>query len=193
MALKKYYVPLSLIVLVVGSLAIWVIIGKLPEWMGTTRNQHSFIDQLEQGGAIDFQTKTIEGRELKFFSFKGKIVILSFWASWCGPCVEEFPSMIALLKQFPDQVEMVAVSSDYTMEDIHVFFKSLNIPKDLSNLHVVWDPNHEISKKYQIQKMPESFIIGKDMKLLRKVIGSIDWADEDAISFFKSQVAITGQ
>ena len=41
--------------------------------------------------------------------------------------------------------------------------------------------------------MPESFIIGKDMKLLRKVIGSIDWADEDAVSFFKNQVAITGQ
>jgi len=188
MDLKKYYIPLSLVVLIVGSLAIWIIIEKLPEWMGTTRNQHSFIDQLENQGAIDFKMKTIEGKELNFSSLNGKIVILSFWASWCGPCVEEFPSMISLLKQFPDKVVMVAISSDYTVEDINVFFSSLKIPKELSNLYVVWDPDHEISQKYQIQKLPESFIIGKNMKLLRKVIGSINWSDDDAISFFKKEI-----
>jgi len=188
MAFKKYYIPLSLTVLLIGSLFIWIIIEKLPEWMGTTRNQHSFIDQLENQGAIDFPMKTIDGKELSFFSLRGKIVILSFWASWCGPCVEEFPSMVALLKQFPDKVEMVAVSSDYSLEDINVFFTSLKLENKLSNLHVVWDPNHEISKQYQIQKLPESFIIGKDMKLLRKVIGSINWNDEDAVSFFKREI-----
>jgi thiol-disulfide isomerase/thioredoxin len=187
MALKKYYLPLSLIVLILGSVSLWVIIEKLPDWMGTTRNQHSFIDQLENQGAIDFKMKTIEGKEHAFSSFKGKIVILSFWASWCGPCVEEFPSMVSLLKQFPEKVVMVAISSDYTVEDINVFFTSLKIPKELSNLFVVWDPDHEISQKYQIQKLPESFIIGKDQKLLRKVVGSINWSDEDAVSFFKNQ------
>ncbi len=187
MGLKKYSIPLSIIVLFVGALLIWVILEKLPDWMGTTRNQHSFIDYLEHEGAVDFPMKTIDGKELSFFSLKDKIVILSFWASWCGPCVEEFPSMVSLLKQFPDQVVMVAVSSDYVLEDINIFFDTLKLPKDLSNLHVVWDVNHEISQKYQVQKLPESFIIGKDMKLIRKVVGSINWADEDALNFFKAQ------
>ena len=188
MDLKKIYLPLTLMVVLVGSLLVWVIVEKLPTWMGTTRNQHSFIDQLESQGAIDFKVKTIEGKEITFSSLKGKLVILSFWASWCGPCVEEFPSMISLLKQFPDQIVMVAISSDYTQEDISIFFSSLKIPNTLPNLSVVWDPDNQVAKNYQIQKLPESFIFGKDLKLLRKIVGSINWADEDALSFFKKQL-----
>lgn len=184
--MKKYYLPLALIVLVLGGISVWVIIDRLPDWMGTTRNQHSFIDQLEKEGVIDFKTKTIDGTEFHLSQFEGKLVILSFWASWCGPCVEEFPSMVSLLKQFPDKIVMVAVSSDYTQEDISVFLKSLNITEKLPNLFIAWDPDHLISAKYQIQKLPESFIFQKDLKLSRKVIGSIKWDDADAINFFKA-------
>lgn len=184
--MKKYYLPLALLVLLLGGISVWVIIDRLPDWMGTTRNQHSFIDELEKKGIVDFLAKDLGDQSIKLSQFEGKIVILSFWASWCGPCVEEFPSMISLLKQFPDKVVMVAVSSDYTKEDINVFFKSLNLTDKLPNLHIVWDPDHEISMKYQVQKLPESFIFQKDQKLLRKVIGSIKWDDPDAISFFKA-------
>lgn len=184
--MKKYYLPLSVAVLILGGILVWVIIDRLPDWMGTTRNQHSFIDQLEQNGAIDFKVKTLEGQEITFSQFKDKIVILSFWASWCAPCVEEFPSMISLLKKFPDKVVMIAVSADYSVEDINIFFKSLKIEGKLPNLFVTWDPEHEISQKYQIQRMPETFIFKKDAKLLRKVVGSIKWDDEDAIGFFNT-------
>ncbi len=182
---KKFYLPLAFIVLLVGGFCVWIIIDRLPDWMGTTRNQHSFIDQLEKQGVIDFNAKTIEGKEISLTQFKDKIVILSFWASWCAPCVEEFPSMVSLLKKFPDQVVMVAVSADDSVDDINIFFKSLKIEGKLPNLFVVWDANHEISQKYQIQKMPETFIFQKGSKLLRKVVGSIKWDDEDAINFFK--------
>lgn len=184
--MKKNYLALAMIVLVLGGISVWVIIDRLPDWMGTTRNQHGFIDQLEKQGIIDFSVATIEGQSIHLSQFQGKLVILSFWASWCGPCVEEFPSMVALLKQFPDQVVMVAVSSDYTREDIDVFFKSLNLSEKLPNLFVAWDPKHDISQKYQVQKLPESFIFGKDQRLLRKVIGSIKWDDADAVDFFRS-------
>jgi thiol-disulfide isomerase/thioredoxin len=186
--MKKFYGSLALAVLVLGGLFVWVIIDRLPDWMGTTRNQHSFIDQLEQKGMIDVEAKTIDGQSVRFFQFEGKIVILSFWASWCGPCVEEFPSMISLLKKFPDKVVMVAISSDYTQEDIEVFFRSLNLTEKLPNLFVTWDPDHKISQQYQVQKLPESFIFGKDRKLLRKVIGSIKWDDPDAVGFFEANI-----
>jgi thiol-disulfide isomerase/thioredoxin len=186
--MKKYYLPLAFLVLILGGFLVWVIIDRLPDWMGTTRNQHSFIDQLEQQGIIDFKARSIEDQSVQLAQFKGKIVILSFWASWCGPCVEEFPSMVSLLKKFPDKLVMVAVSSDYTREDIDVFLKSLNLTEKLSNLHIVWDPDHEISQKYQVQKLPESFIFRQDQKLLRKVIGSIKWDDADAVGFFKANM-----
>lgn len=183
--MKKYYLALAIAVLILGSVSVWIVIDRLPDWMGTTRNQHSFIDQLEKQGIIDFNSKTLEGQEISLSQFKDKIVILSFWASWCAPCVEEFPSMVSLLKKFPDKVVMVAVSADDSIEDINIFFKSLKIEGKLPNLFVVWDPQHEISQKYQIQKMPESFIFQKGSKLLRKVVGSIKWDDDDALNFFK--------
>lgn len=184
--MKKSYLLLATLVLLVGGISVWVIINRLPDWMGTTKNQHVFIDQLEQEGAIDFEAKNLEGESFKLDQFKGKLVILSFWASWCAPCVEEFPSMVSLLKKYPDRVVMIAVSSDYSREDIDVFFKSLNITEKLPNLFVTWDKEHAISQKYEVQRLPESFIFGKDMKLLRKVIGSIKWDDQDALSFFSS-------
>lgn len=184
--MKKNYLLLAGIVLLLGGISVWVIIDRLPDWMGTTKNQHLFIDQLEQVGAIDFDSKNLEGQSFSLSQFKGKLVILSFWASWCAPCVEEFPSMVSLLKKYPDQVVMVAVSSDYSREDIDVFFKSLNLSEKLPNLYVTWDPDHLISQKYEVQRLPESFILGKDQKLLRKVVGSIKWDDQDAMSFFSS-------
>jgi thiol-disulfide isomerase/thioredoxin len=184
--MKKKYVLFALITLLVGAVSVWVIIDRLPDWMGTTKNQHLFIDRLEKEGAIEFAGKTLEGQSFNLEQFKGKLVILSFWASWCAPCVEEFPSMVSLLKQNPDKVVMVAVSSDYSREDIDVFFKSLNLSEKLPNLYVTWDPDHAISQKYEVQRLPESFIFGKDMKLLRKVVGSIKWDDQDAMSFFNS-------
>lgn len=186
--MKKFYLPIALVVLLIGSFVVWVIVERLPDWMGTTRNQHSFIDQLEEKGAIDFKTKTIGGEEIRIQQFEGKIVILSFWASWCGPCIEEFPSMVSLLKKFPDQVVMLAVSSDYTKEDIDTFLKDIGVTSKLSNLFVVWDPEHSISQHYQVQRLPESFVFGKNLKLLRKVIGSIKWDDADATTFFETHV-----
>lgn len=185
---KKVYVFLTLMVLVFGALSLWVIIDRLPDWMGTTGNKHQFIDQLENEGALDFSLKGLDGAEIQMAQFKGKLVILSFWASWCGPCVEEFPSMMALLKAFPDQVEMIAISSDYTREDIDVFFQSLKLDKKLPNLHVAWDPDHKISELYKVQRLPESFIFKRDQKLLRKVIGSIQWDSPDALDFFKTNL-----
>lgn len=184
--IKNFYLPLALVVLVLGIISVWVIVERLPDWMGTTRNQHQFIDQLEANGAIPFEAKTLEGTSFNMSQFEGKLVILSFWASWCGPCVEEFPSMMSLLSQFPEKVVMIAVSSDYTQEDIGIFFKSLKLNTKLPNLYVTWDPDHTISKKYQVQRLPESFVFGKDQKLLRKVVGSIQWDQKDAVEFFRS-------
>jgi hypothetical protein len=96
--------------------------------------------------------------------------------------------MLALLQKFPDKIEMIAISSDYAREDIDVFFSSLKLPSQLPNLHLVWDPKHEVSKKYKVDRLPENFILGRDLKLLRKVIGSIKWDDADAVDFFNSHV-----
>ncbi|MEZ4873337.1 MAG: TlpA disulfide reductase family protein [Bdellovibrionales bacterium] len=57
------------------------------------------LDQMEVTGAIDFEKETIDGKPFKLSDLKGKVILLNFWASWCDPCVEEFPSMLKLLEE----------------------------------------------------------------------------------------------
>jgi cytochrome c biogenesis protein CcmG/thiol:disulfide interchange protein DsbE len=133
----------------------------------------------------DFHAETILGKPIQLANYKGKAVILNFWASWCGPCVEEMPSLIKLVKAFPKDVELVAISGDSNMEDIESFLKSFPEMKTLPNVHVIFDQKKELMEKYQIQRLPESFVLGKDQKVAKKISGTIDWHTPDALEYMK--------
>lgn len=134
----------------------------------------------------DFEAKTINGTPLKLSQFKGKLVILNFWASWCGPCVEEVPSLIELMKEFPQDLELVAVSGDSSIEDIESFAKSFPEMKTAPNIHVVWDGEKKITDLYHIERLPESFMLGKDQHLMKRISGGINWHSQDAQAYIRS-------
>lgn len=133
----------------------------------------------------DFQAQTILGKSLQLASFKGKPVILNFWASWCGPCVEEMPSLIKLVKAFPKDIELVAISGDSNIQDIESFLKSFPEMKTVPNIHVIFDEDKSLSQKYGIYRLPESFVLGKDLKVAKKISGTIDWNTQDALEYMK--------
>lgn len=133
----------------------------------------------------DFTTKTLKAAPLKLSDLKGKVVILNFWASWCGPCVEEMPSLIKLVKEFPQDVELVAVSGDSTRQDIDSFVKSFPELTELSNIHMIWDEDKSIMQTYEIYRLPESFVLDRNQKLVKRLSGSIDWHSVDAIKYMK--------
>lgn len=134
----------------------------------------------------DFAAKNLKGQDLKLSQYKGKIVILNFWASWCGPCVEEMPSLIRLVKTFPNDVVLLAVSGDSTKEDIDAFMKSFPEMMTLPNIQVIWDSNKEISQQYQVFRLPESFVVDKSQILVKKISGTIDWYTQDALEYMRS-------
>ena len=120
---------------------------------------------------------------------KGKIVILNFWASWCEPCAEEFPSMVKLLNHFKGKIVILAPSHDSALEDIETFAQAFSLDT-VPELHLLWDKDRAVGKAFQVNKLPESYIFGKDGKLLRKVVGTRDWFNEDAKLFFESLVSV---
>lgn len=140
------------------------------------------LDQLETEGLPLFSGKDIFGNSVSLGDFRGKIVIVNFWASWCGPCLEEMPSMISLLEKKGDKIEMFAISGDSSLEDIQAFLKSFPGAKR-SNIHIIWDENKEISRLYDVDRLPESFVGGADLKLAKKIVGSINWYTEDSLAF----------
>lgn len=145
-------------------------------------SQFELVDRMEKEGVPDFSLKRLDGSDLKLSDFRGKVVVINFWASWCNPCVEEFPSMLKLAEHYNGKLVILAVSTDELKSDIVAFVKAFGLPK--KGFEVVWDEKRTIMSKYDIEKIPESFLVGKDGKLIRKILGSEDWSSKDALAYF---------
>ena len=128
---------------------------------------------------VKFQT--LSGKSLELNKLPGEVILLNFWASWCAPCLAEFPSMLALVKQSKGKVKLVAISIDKLEADARKFLSKIHYTESkYPNSYFAWDKDKEISKKqFSTIKIPETFII-KDGKIVKKIIGGITW-NEDVI------------
>jgi cytochrome c biogenesis protein CcmG, thiol:disulfide interchange protein DsbE len=112
--------------------------------------------------------------ERQLADYKGQVVLLNIWATWCEPCKAEMPSMEALHREFSDKgLSIVAVSVDApgSADRIRAFVEEYGLTFDI--LH---DPEGRIQRDYQTGGVPETFVIGRDGIIRRKVWGADDWA-----------------
>lgn len=128
--------------------------------------------------APDFSLPSLEGEKTVHLSdFRGKVVFLNFWATWCKPCKEEMPSMEVLYKNFEkDGFVVLAVSIDRvtTKKDIPPFVKGLGL-----SFPVLVDSWGQTDKRYKLMGVPETYIIDQQGILREKVIGPRDWTRLD--------------
>ncbi len=119
-------------------------------------------------------------KTVQLSQFRGKPVLLNFWATWCPPCVEEVPSLVALQGQLGDKVTILAVSMDVDEEAYKAF-----TAKKMPGVLTVRDANHKSSEMYGTFAYPESFLIDKDGKIQRKFIGAVAWTSPEMMEYFK--------
>jgi cytochrome c biogenesis protein CcmG, thiol:disulfide interchange protein DsbE len=127
--------------------------------------------------APDFQLPDLDDKEIRLSDYRGKVVFLNFWATWCKPCREEMPSMEVLYKNFEkDGLVILAVSIDRvtTKKEIPPFVKSLNL-----TFPVLVDSWGQTDKRYKLMGVPETYIIDREGTLREKVIGPRDWTRLD--------------
>lgn len=183
----KLYIKAFLITLSVGL----ILSGLFWYWnkktVGQVPTKIVQLGQMETEGLPNFELSNLEGKSYQLKDFAGKVVIVSFWATWCAPCLEEFPSMIKLVEELKGDVVLLAVSEDSAKEEIEVFLKAFPKSKN-PNIHILWDSDHRVAQMYNADRLPESFVAGKDLKLARKIVGSIDWATPEAIKFMQELV-----
>ncbi|HLV87456.1 MAG TPA: TlpA disulfide reductase family protein [Candidatus Sulfotelmatobacter sp.] len=111
--------------------------------------------------------------------FRGQVVIVNFWASWCPPCQQELPSLMSLQDHARTKgVVILGVSIDVDDGAYHRFLKNRGV-----NFVTVRDPDQKVSEIYGTHVWPESYIIDRQGVLRRKVIGPIDWDAPDVLEF----------
>ncbi len=122
--------------------------------------------------APEFSLETPDGKTLGLKDFKGKVVLLNFWATWCEPCKAELPSMQRLYDSLRHQgVEVVAISIDRNKkEKINEYVKEYDL-----TFPVLLDPGQEVRKGYFIMGLPTSYLIGADGNLKGFVSGAREW------------------
>ena len=110
---------------------------------------------------------------------RGKVVVLNLWATWCAPCVEELPSLLAMQKEHPE-IAVVAVSTD---QDDAVYRKFL--VRHQVDVTTVRDSDQKVNAMYGTVQIPETYIIDRLGVLRRKFIGPQDWTDKEISEYLR--------
>jgi peroxiredoxin len=113
-------------------------------------------------------------------NYRGKVVLLNFWATWCGPCVQEMPSLLTLHHSMPD-VAIVAVSVDEDAQSYTNFLARRHV-----DLITVRDPQETVPNLYHSDMWPETYVIDRQGMIRRKFVGSQDWTSSEIRNYLKS-------
>jgi thiol-disulfide isomerase/thioredoxin len=141
------------------------------------------LNELEKNGLKDFSLPEFEtDKSFSLAQFKGQVVLLNFWATWCVPCVKEIPSMIHLAEKMQGKLVILALSQDKEASDLKAFLKAFAPYPE--NFHVLWDKERKVADAYGTEVLPESYVISPQLKLVRKVVGVETWDHAQAFQFF---------
>jgi|TARA_B110000444_G_C18650721_1_gene505935 thiol-disulfide isomerase/thioredoxin len=128
--------------------------------------------------------KDVNQTNIDLADYKGKLIILNFWATWCAPCKEEMPSLDNLqldaglnnLKIFP-----INIGQENSIKT-ESFFQELKI----KNLNIYFDSSITLAKKFLLRGIPTSILFDKEGREFARIVGSIDFNDEEFINWLRS-------
>ena len=140
--------------------------------------------QVKEGeNAPNFTLKNLDGKEISLNQFRGKHVLINFWATWCGPCKIEMPSLEALYERFKDRnFVLLAISNDmFGANIVKPFVKAHNI-----NFPVLLDQRLKVSNAFGVVSLPTTFMIDPQGKIIGTLFGAEDWATPSNILYFEN-------
>lgn len=152
-------------VLVIGMMAAAAALGIQLARQNTSQPQ--------RGPAPDFYLKLFDGADFQLSDYRGQVVLINFWASWCPPCRDEAPELQALYVDYQDEGFAIAGVNmlESSREKARMFIEEFGITYPNGE-----DIGQEIARLYRVQAPPESFLIGRDGSIHQFIIGSVDYA-----------------
>jgi thiol-disulfide isomerase/thioredoxin len=135
--------------------------------------------------SIDFELENINGYKESLSDYQGKVVFLNFWATWCGPCRIEMPSMQELYDEFNiDGLEIVAVNGGERQKTVVKFLEKNNL-----SFPVLLDEANMVSSIYGARSIPTTFIIDRNGDILSMTVGAREWYTEEIRALFTDILA----
>jgi len=172
------YIPFALLVAALFSIVI-ISVNKVElEPYQTEYPSEAFL-------APRFELPSLAGGKVNLMDYRGKVVFINFWATWCGTCEVEMPAMENLYNRFKDHgFEMLTISIDKDQTLIEPFMKKYGL-----TFPVLLDPESEVAKKdYKTTGVPETFIVDRQGIIVHKAIGPRVWDSDENISAFSQLV-----
>ena len=128
-----------------------------------------------------FELTTLDGKVVKSSELAGKVVLVNFWATWCGPCKEEMPSLARLQKRLdPAEFTLLTVTTDLQRQGITHFLSQLGV-----SLPVLFDEDQEVSRSFMVRGLPTTVVIARDGTLVGRAVGPRAWDSPEAVAVMR--------
>lgn len=132
--------------------------------------------------AKNFTLTDVYNKKVNLKSYRGKVVMLNFWATWCNPCRMEMPSMEKLYKQFKDKgLVIISIASGDTQKEVSSFMKEYRL-----TFPALLDYDYAVSDDYKVWAVPTTYFINAKGEIVGKAQGSRDWNNQDAAQYISS-------
>ena len=134
--------------------------------------------------AAPFELTSLDGKLVKSSELAGKVVLVNFWATWCGPCKEEMPALARLQQQLdPAQFVLLTVTTDVQRQGITHFLSHLGV-----TLPVLFDEDQEVSRAFMVRGLPTTVVIARDGSLVGRAVGPRAWDSPEVISLMRGMM-----
>ena len=129
--------------------------------------------------------KNLSGRSVDITRFKGKVLLVNFWATWCAPCVNEIPSLLSLQDQFGiKNLQLILINYGETQKKIKDF-----VEKNSIGGLILFDEGRTATANWNIKGLPTTFIIDRDFKLSHQALGELNWTNETVTDLIESLIS----
>lgn len=117
----------------------------------------------------------IDGRRHQLADYRGQVLVVNFWATWCTPCREELPAMSRTAAELePLGVRFITVAMGQTAAEVRQFLAMLDFP-----LTKLVDPDASVSENWRVQGLPTSYVVDPQGRLVLRIVGNYDWDDSE--------------